>query len=108
MALDIQRLTLGEVAKIEELSGQSITSIGDDIQPKGNALAAMAFVAKRREDKKFSWNDAQSLTFEEANAILGLTEDDSSEEHEADAVMAVAKEAAGQAAGKPQSAAKKK
>lgn len=81
MTIDINRLTLGEVAKIEELSGQPITAIGDDERPKGLALAALAFVAKRREDPKFSWNAAQELTFDEANTILGLGGD----EEEADA-----------------------
>lgn len=99
MALDIQRLTLGEVAKIEELSGQSITAIGEDDQPKGNALAAMAFVAKRREDPKFSWNAATALTFEEANEILGFSDEDEDEAEAADA-MDAAMEAAGQASGK--------
>ena len=76
MSLDISRLTLGEVAKVEELSGLAISAIGDDAAPKGRALAALAFVAKRREDPKFSWNDAQLLTFDEAQAILGIGDQD--------------------------------
>lgn len=75
MGLDLQKLTLGEVAKVEELSGQPISAIGDEDKPKGLAMAALAFVAKRREDPKFSWNAAQELTFDDAQAILGLTED---------------------------------
>ena len=77
---DINRLTLGEVAKIEELSGMPISEIGNDDKPKGLALAALAFVAKRRQDPKFSWNDAQGLTFDEANDILGLRSADDQEE----------------------------
>lgn len=76
MALDIQRLTLGEVAKIEELSGQSIASIGEEDKPKGLALAALAFVTKRREDPAFKWNDALELTFTQASDIVGLSEDE--------------------------------
>ncbi|MBB1482491.1 hypothetical protein H5392_01290 [Tessaracoccus sp. MC1865] len=72
--IDINRLTLGEVAKIEELSGQPISAIGNDDAPKGLALAALAFVAKRREDANFSWNAAQNLTFDEAQGILGFGE----------------------------------
>lgn len=74
--MDISRLTLGEVAKIEELSGQPISRLGEEDAPKGAVLAALAFVAKRRENPKFTWNDAQALTFDEANAILNLTSDD--------------------------------
>lgn len=74
--LDVNKLTLGEVAKVEELSGHPISAIGDEDKPKGLALAALAFVAKRRQDPKFSWNDAQGLTFDEANEILGFGQDD--------------------------------
>lgn len=74
--LDVNKLTLGEVAKVEELSGYPISAIGDDDKPKGLALAALAFVAKRRQDPKFSWNDAQGLTFDEANEILGFGQGD--------------------------------
>ena len=77
--IDINKLTLGEVAKIEELSGQPISAIGNDDAPKGLALAALAFVAKRREDPAFTWNAAQGLTFDEAQAILGLGETETQE-----------------------------
>lgn len=83
--LDITRLTLGEVATIEELSGQSISAIGEENSPKGKTLAAMAFVAKRREElaagvtPTFKWNDALGLTFEEANALIGLSDDEDEE-----------------------------
>lgn len=77
--IDINKLTLGEVAKIEELSGQPISAIGNDDAPKGLALAALAFVAKRREDSSFSWNAAQGLTFDEAQTILGLGETEAQE-----------------------------
>lgn len=85
MAVDINKLTLGEVAKVEELSGLSISSIGDDDKPKGLALAALAFVAKRREDPKFSWNDALLLTFDEAGALLGINADDAEADAEGEA-----------------------
>lgn len=80
MAFDIEKLTLGEVAKVEELSGQSITAIAEDDSPKGNALAALAWVAKHREDPKFTWNQARGLTFAEANEILGMGDDEPDEE----------------------------
>lgn len=70
--MDVSKLTLGEVAKVEELSGLSISAIADDDKPKGLALAALAFVAKRRVQPDFVWNDALSLTFTDAQEILGL------------------------------------
>lgn len=78
MAIQIDKLTLGEVDKIETLAGVSISQLGDDETPKGKMLAALAFIAKRREElaagtpPKFSWNDALGLTFEEANGLIGL------------------------------------
>jgi len=95
--MDIQHLKLSEVAKIEELSGQSIEAISDTDKPKGKALAALAFVVKRREDPKFKWNDAMDLTFDEAAAIIGF--DDGSNETDEEAEVAEAVEAAMEAAG---------
>lgn len=75
MALNINSLTLGEVAKVEELSGLPFAAIADDEKPKGLALAALAFVAKRRADPKFSWNDAQSLTFTDFAELISMGDD---------------------------------
>jgi len=76
---DVKKLTLGEVAKVEELSGQPITAFADDEMPKGKPMAALAFVVKRRQlladgqkVSEFTWNDACGLTFEQATEILGL------------------------------------
>lgn len=106
MAIDIQKLTLGEVAKIEELSGQSIVTIGEDDSPKGLTLAALAFVAKRREDPSFKWNDALNLTFDQANEQLGLTEEGSGPLDEAPAEPPASPESS--SAKSPKPAARKK
>ncbi|HZX00359.1 MAG TPA: hypothetical protein VFF10_09875 [Trueperaceae bacterium] len=80
---DVKSLTLGEIDRIEELSGRSIDSIGDDGAPKGKMLAAMVFVMKRREHlaagrppSPTDWNDALGMTMVEANAVLGITKDE--------------------------------
>lgn len=77
--MDISKLTLGEVAKVEELSGQSMRNFGDDTQPMGKMLAALAFVARRRTDPAFSWNDALGLEMDEAMTIAGLNDDEPDE-----------------------------
>lgn len=92
MAIEIDKLTLGEIDKIESLAGISISQLGEDDTPKGKMLAALAFVAKRREQMAagqppaFSWNDALDLTIDEANALVGLGDDeeDADEPDEAD------------------------
>jgi hypothetical protein len=80
---DVKSLTLGEIDRIEELSGRSIDSIGDDGAPKGKMLAAMVFVMKRREHlaagrppSPTDWNDALGMTMVEANKVLGITKDE--------------------------------
>lgn len=72
--LDIEKLTLGEVATIERLSGLSVSTISADDSPKGLMMAALCFVAKRRDGDPITWNDAQDLTMDQANDILGLDE----------------------------------
>ena len=76
MALNINSLTLGEVATVERLSDQAFGSIAEDDKPKGLALAALAFVAKRRIDPAFTWNDAQNLTFVEFGALISMGDDE--------------------------------
>lgn len=79
---DITALTLGEVDKVESLSGLAVSAMDNDEAPKGKLLAALAFVAKRRaqlaagESPSFTWADALNLTMDEANSLLGFTGDD--------------------------------
>lgn len=72
---DVSKLTLGEVAKVEELSHLPITVMGDDERPKGLLTAAIAFVIKRRSSPEFTWNDALALTLDQANDIVGISDD---------------------------------
>lgn len=69
--MDIKNLTMGEVAKIEELSGQPLASLSDDNKPKGKLMAALAFVIKRREDPKFTLEMANNMTMAEITALIG-------------------------------------
>lgn len=77
--LDVQSLTLNEIATIENLSGQSIAAFEDDTKPKGLAMAALALIAKRHAgDKTFTWNQAQQLTLSEAQELLHFAAADDS------------------------------
>lgn len=75
-AKTIQSLTLGEIAAVESLSGQSIDSLGNSDAPKGKTMAALAYVFKRRQDPTFKFDDALNLTMEQATAVLGAVEPD--------------------------------
>lgn len=76
--MNVERLTLGEVAKVEELGKAPITALGNDDKPQGLLMAALAFVIKRREDQSFTFNDAMGLTMDDISAIVG--DDDESDE----------------------------
>ena len=82
MAFNINKLTLGEIAKVEELSSLSISTVTNDTAPKGFLLAALAFVTKKRHDPTFLWNDALGLSVDEANSILGLNDEEASPKEE--------------------------
>ena len=72
----INRLTLGDVAMVEELSGMSIASMGDEDAPKGKLLAALAYVTKRKSEKDFTFQDALNLTMDEVTEIIGLDDEE--------------------------------
>lgn len=72
----IDRLTVGDLAIVEELSGQGIAVLGDETAPKAKLMAALVYVFKRKQDKDFTFQDALNLTLEEAQEILGLSDDD--------------------------------
>lgn len=79
--IDPNTLTLGEIAKIEQLAGASIDVAFDDGQPKGKALAAFSLIAARRSGQPaFTWDDAQSLTMAEAMELLGINTGDDAED----------------------------
>lgn len=68
--MDIKNLTLGEIAKVEELAGLPIGALTEDDKPKGKLMAALAFVIKRREDPKFTLESANNMTMDEITTLL--------------------------------------
>jgi hypothetical protein len=69
-AFSIDHLTLGEIAQLEDLSGQSLSQFSEDDAPKARFLTALAFLAKRREDSAYTFSQAEALTLTDLNAIL--------------------------------------
>jgi len=68
--MDIQTLTLGEVSKIEEISGLPLSAMADEDKPKGKQMAAIAFVIMKRKDSTFTMKQAEELTFAEVTELL--------------------------------------
>lgn len=68
--MDISKLTLGEIATIEQLSGKAFAELADEEAPKGAILAALAYVIKKRDDKSYTIDDAKKLTMEDINELM--------------------------------------
>lgn len=68
---DISNLTLGEISYVEDLAGLPISAIADPEQKKGKALAALAYIIKRRSNPQFTFKDAEGLTMAEVTALIG-------------------------------------
>ena len=75
-AMNIEQLTIGEVAKIEELADQSIDAMADPTAPKAKMMAAMVYVLKRREDPAYKFSDAMNIPMSELDGLLGGTDGD--------------------------------
>ena len=69
--MDINNLTLGEVSRIEEISGLPLSAMAYEAKPKGKQLAAVAFILMKREDKTYTLKQAEELTMPEVMQILG-------------------------------------
>lgn len=68
---DINSLRMDEVQIVEELSGLPIDALSDGSSPKGKALAALVFVAKRRDNPEYTYNDACGVTLTDALKLVG-------------------------------------
>lgn len=72
---DVETLTLGEVATIEDLAGFAIDRLKDPDTPKGNLLAAIAYVVKKRNNPKYTFPMALTLSMKEVTDLIGDDDD---------------------------------
>jgi len=68
--IKFDELTLGEVEEIELMLDGSIEEAFADGKPKGRALRVIYFIAKRKEDPNFKFEDTQNVSQKEAVALL--------------------------------------
>ncbi len=69
-------LTLDEVETIENLSGVAMDELMGAGKLKGKTLKAIIWVAKKRTDPNFKFEDAGKVTFAESLELFqGVTED---------------------------------
>lgn len=61
MNVDVNSLTLGEVAAVENLSGVAIDQLGEAGVPKGKLYAALVFVMNKRHNPEYTFEDALNM-----------------------------------------------
>lgn len=73
----MSKLTLGELAKVEQLAGLAITDIGEPGVPMVKVMAAVAYVWRKRTDPEWTFEATLGLTMDELNGVLdGAAEPD--------------------------------
>lgn len=80
--MNLDSLTMRDVATIESLSGLSISELDNEETPKGKLFAAMVFVIKKKDDKKFTFDDALDMPMSELTTLLGGADDTDSKSAE--------------------------
>ena len=70
--MNINDLTLGEMAYAEDLAGMPLSALGDDNVPKTHLLIALVTVIKKRENPNYTAKDAERLTMTELGEILNF------------------------------------
>ena len=68
--MNIDNLTLGEIATVERISGRAFADIADENAPKGELFSALAFVIKKRSEPSFTLEQAQNLTMGDIEKLL--------------------------------------
>jgi hypothetical protein len=69
--INFEELTLGEIEEIELLVGRGIDAVFQDGEPKGRALRVLYFVAMRRENPAYKFEETENVSQAEALKVLG-------------------------------------
>ena len=73
--IDFENLTLGEIEEMEMLLNTSIDTAFSDGKPKGRALRVFYWIAKRRENPNYKFEDTEKVSQAEALALLSGDEE---------------------------------
>lgn len=76
--IKFEELTLGEIEEVELLLNASIDQAFADGKPKGRAIRVLYFVAMKRNNPGFKFEETEKITQKEA--LKFLTGDDSKKE----------------------------
>ena len=69
-SFDFESLTLEEVEIIENLTGGSIDQAFGNGKPKGKALKSFIWIMMKRENPKFTMEEASKFTLSQALAMV--------------------------------------
>lgn len=76
---DVNKLTLGEIGIIENMSGQPLAALSDSDKPKAKLMVALAYVIGRRGNQNYTFADAEAMTLEQITDMLDMGDDDDEE-----------------------------
>ena len=68
--INFENMTLGEIEEIENLIGRSIDEAFADGKPKGRTLRVLYYVAMRRENPSYKFEDTEKVSQAEALSVL--------------------------------------
>ena len=69
-SFDFESLTLEEVELIENLVGESIDQAFGDGKPKGKALKVFTWIVMKRDNPKFTIEEASQYTLNQALSMI--------------------------------------
>jgi hypothetical protein len=72
--INFEEMTLGEIEEIELLVGRSIDEVFADGQPKGRALRVLYFVAIKKDNPGYKFEDTENVSQAEALKVLSGTD----------------------------------
>lgn len=73
--IKFDELTLDEIEEMEQLLGKSIEDAFSDGNPKGRALKVLIYVSSKRENPKFTMEDAGKFTQAQAAKFFAADSD---------------------------------
>ena len=73
--MELSKLTLGEIAKIEAYANLPISAISDEVVGATKLRIGLAWALKKQSDPKFTLDMAEALTMDDVNSLLADGED---------------------------------
>lgn len=70
--MSIDKLTLAEVAEVEDLAGQPFQAVTEPTAMKGRLMQAIVYILKRQDNPDFTFADAGQMTMGEMNEVIAV------------------------------------